>query len=87
MNTTSVTPRRYVYFLFSRDQYNLRLQTEQKLGKLYVPGKVLVRGQWRDYTEISNTWSNNKFADAKLVAEVYLDSIQYTQSTSNWRLR
>lgn len=79
--------RVYKYFLFSQQQYQLRKEVELNLGKNYVPGKVLKSGRWKDYTEISDTPSNNKFADAKVIAEGYLDSIQYKMSQSTWRTR
>lgn len=79
--------RVYKYFLFSQQQYQLRKEVELNLGKNYVPGKVLKSGRWKDYTEISDTPSNNKFADAKVIAEGYLDSMKYKMSQSTWRTR
>ena len=81
------TEKRYRYFLFSQSQYQLRLETEENLGKTYIPGRVLSKGRWRDFTEISTTPSNNKYADAKIVAEGYLENIQYTMNKSEWRRR
>lgn len=74
----------YKYFLYSRQQYMLRTEVEKKLGKTYIPGKVLYRGKWRDYTEISDTPTNNKFSDAKVITEGYLDKIQYENPTFEW---
>lgn len=82
-----VSNKRYRYFLFSQSQYKLREEAEERIGKQYVPGKVLINGRWKDYTEISSTPSNNKFADAKIIAEGYLDDMEYKKSTSEWRLR
>lgn len=79
--------KRYRYFLFSQSQYQLRQETEEKLGKTYIPGRVLSRGRWRDFTEISTTPSNNKFADAKIVAEGYLENMKYEMNKSEWRRR
>ena len=81
------TEKRYRYFLFSQSQYQLRLETEEKLGKTYIPGRVLASGRWKDFTEISTTPSNNKFADAKIVAEGYLEDMTYQMSKSEWRRR
>lgn len=79
--------RVYKYFLFSQQQYQLRKEVELNLGKNYVPGKVLKSGRWKDYTEISDSPSNNKFADAKVIAEGYLDNMQYKMASSTWRTR
>ena len=83
----SVVARQYRYFLYSQEQYKLRKQTEANLGKTYIPGQVLVNGRWKDYTEISSRPSNYKFADAKIIAEGYLDSVNYKKATNEWRMR
>lgn len=77
----------YKYFLYSRQQFLLRKEVEGKLGKTYIPGKVLYKGAWRDFTEISDTPENNKFSDAKVVTEGYLDKVQYKNATSEWKRR
>lgn len=82
-----VTARQYRYFLYSQAQYKERSETEKTLGRTYIPGKVLVNGRWKDYTEISTKPSNNKYADAKLLIEGYLDSVNYKKPTSEWRVR
>ena len=75
---------RYRYFLFSISQLKMRTEAEKTLGKQYVPGKVLVRGVWKEYTEISTTSFNNKFADSKVVAEGNIDAMTYRKNTSTW---
>ena len=85
--TTVGTEKRYRYFLFSQSQYQLRTETEETLGKTYIPGKVLSKGRWRNFTEISSTPSNNKYADAKIVAEGYLENMEYVMNKSEWRRR
>lgn len=77
----------YRYFLFSNEQYRLRQKAELSLGKTYIPGRVLNRGKWNDFTEISSSPSNYKFADAKVVAEGYLDRMTYKMNTNEWRVR
>lgn len=77
----------YKYFLFSQQQYQLRKEVELKIGRIYIPGKVVANGRWKDYTEISDSPTNNKFADAKVIAEGYLDRMEYKQSTFQWRTR
>lgn len=72
----------YKYFLYSATQYKARVEIEKKMKKKYIPGKVLVRGQWKNYTEISNNPSNNRFSDSVIIAEGYLENINYTKSKS-----
>lgn len=77
----------YKYFLYSRQQFLLRTEVEAKLGKTYIPGKVMYKGRWRDFTEISDTPTNNKFSDAKVITEGDLDKIQYQNATFEWKRR
>lgn len=83
----SITGRKYRYFIFSQKQYNERVDAENKLGKQYIPGKVMVRGAYKDFTEISTSPSNSRYADGKLVAEGYLDELRYIMNKSEWRTR
>ena len=83
----SITGKKYRYFIFSQKQYNERLEAERKLGKTYIPGKVMVHGVYRDFTEISTTPSNSRYADGKLITECYLDSVKYIMNKSEWRTR
>lgn len=77
----------YKYFLFSQQQFLLRSEVEAKLGRTYIPGKVMYKGRWRDFTEISDTPTNNKFADAKVITEGYLDKVQFKNATFEWKRR
>lgn len=78
---------RYRYFLFSQSQYELRKKAELSLGKTYIPGRVLTNGRWKDFTEISTTPSNNKFADSKVVNQGYLESMTYENNRNEWKVR
>ena len=79
--------KRYRYFLYSQSQFTLRTNAEASLGKRYIPGEVISGGKWKQFTEISSTPSNNKFADAKIVAEGYLEDMEYQMNKSEWRTR
>ena len=72
----------YKYFLYSASQYKARVQIEKNMKKQYIPGKVLINGQWKDYTEISNTPGNNRFSDSIIVAEGELEKMNYTKIKS-----
>ncbi len=77
--------RRYVYFLYSQSQQKMCEEIEKAVGRDYVPGKVMANGKMRMFTEISSTPTNNKYADAKVITEGYIDSITYTSPTRTWR--
>lgn len=73
----------YKYFLYSREQYQHRLEIERTIGRIFNPGKVLSRGEWRNFTDISSSPSNS-FADSKIVAEGYIEDMKYTNHNSQW---
>ena len=77
--------KRYRYFLYSKDQHKMRTEVERKANKVFTPGKVFSKGRWVQYTEIS-TAPTNAFADAKIVAEGYLEEMQgkYKKHESVW---
>lgn len=72
---------RYVYFIYSAEQRSLRSQVELNIGKKYTPGKVLSNGKWSNFTEISSS-PNSRHSDAIIVAEGYLGTFRYSDSTS-----
>lgn len=73
------------YFLYSRAQHSLREETDLKLGKTFKPGEVLVNGNWKQYTQISPSPSN-QFSDSVIVAKGYLNEMRYTNFTSLWKV-
>ncbi len=75
--------KKYRYFLYSKSQHNMRTEVDKNINKVFTPGKVLSRGKWVMYTEISTT-PNSSFADAKVVAEGYLEDMKYQNHTSVW---
>lgn len=81
METANV--KRYRYFLYSKSQHNMRSEIDKKINKIFTPGKVLNKGRWVQFTEIS-TKPTNSFADSKIVAEGYLEDMKYQNHTSVW---
>lgn len=75
--------KRYRYFLYSKTQHNMREEVDRGINKTFTPGKVLSKGRWVIFTEIS-TKPSNSFADAKIVAEGYLEDMKYQNHTSVW---
>ena len=81
METTNI--KNYRYFLYSKSQHTMRTEVDKKINKVFTPGKVLNKGRWITYTEISVN-PTNSFADAKIVAEGYIEDIKYSNHTSIW---
>lgn len=79
--------REYGYFLYSSAQLKMRQQIENSMGRKFIPGKVLVGGFWKDFTQLSSTPSNIAYADAKLVAKGYLDEMKYTNCSNIWKVQ
>lgn len=77
--------RRYVYFLYSQSQQKMCEEIERSVGRYYEPGQVVANGKMKPYTEISSTSFNNKYADAKVVIEGYIDEINYKAPSRKWR--
>lgn len=56
------------YFFYSSEQLKFRKTIEEKMGKKFVVGSVIVNGVKKPFTELtSNTTS--RFSDAKLIAK------------------
>lgn len=75
--------KRYRYFLYSKSQHTMRIEVDKKINKTFSPGKVINKGKWVPYTEISLK-PTNSYADTKIVAEGYLEDMKYQNPTSVW---
>lgn len=79
--------REYVYFMYSETQELTRTEVESGLNKTFIPGKVLVYGQWKPFTCITKDPNSfSMFPDIKIVAEGYRDNMKYKDCTSEWRM-
>ena len=67
------------YFLYSREQMNIKKSVEEKLGKTFKIGTVIVKGLPQEYTEITTDPVNIKFSDAKVVAYGDIRDMKYTK--------
>lgn len=77
--------RQYRYFLYSQAMEVMRTELEARVNKLFIPGKVLVNGDWKPFTQLSTSAENNAYADSKLVTKGYTDEIQYVMPTTKWK--
>lgn len=67
----------YVYFLYSETQEKERNSIEAKLGRIFVPGVVVINGQRNYFTELSRK-NTNRYADTKVVAEGWRSKMTFT---------
>ena len=67
----------YKYFLYSSEQLKFRKSMEQKMGKKFRVGHVIVNGVRKPFTEISSTPSS-RYTDSKLVAQGEIATMRYT---------
>ena len=75
----------YVYFLYSSSQYDMRTEIESGVNKKFIPGKVLVKGEWREFTQISKSPSSAMFADSNIVAEGFKSKMNFKDCTNVWK--
>lgn len=78
--------RKYRYFLYSQAQETMRIETENRAGKQFILGKVLVNGVWKPFTQISTSAENVMYADSKLVTKGYLDELKYQECSTKWKV-
>lgn len=85
MSIVKDAQKQYRYFLYSKTQCKERADVESKIGKKFIPGKVLVNGKWYDFTQMSESASNIAYSDSKIVAKGYIENMTYTDCNSEWK--
>lgn len=65
------------YFLYSSEQLKFRKAVEEKMGKKFRVGHVIVNGAKKPFTELSSS-PISRFADAKIVASGDDTTMKYT---------
>lgn len=68
------------YFYYSSEQLKFRRQMEEKMGRKFSVGHVIVNGVRKPFTEITSS-PTSRYADAKLVAEGEASTMRYTLPT------
>ena len=76
--------KQYVYFMHSISHEKRRNEIEKSINKMFVPGKVLVRGAWVDFTHIAtaNNVNSPMYSDAIIVAEGYKEDMNFKHPKS-----
>ena len=72
----------YGYFQFSKEQLDARTKSELRLGKIYYPGKVVVKGREKIFTQITRT-PESKYNDAKIVTQGETTNLTFTEPYSS----
>lgn len=67
----------YLYFFFSEQQKKERTAIEKKLSRTFYPGKVIVNGKRKEFTEMG-TKIKQSYPDTKIVAEGWKSNMTYT---------
>lgn len=67
------------YFLFSSQQMKMKMEVESKIGRKYKPGTVLVKGSYKQFTDILDTPVSIRFPDSILVASGRLSEMTYVK--------
>jgi hypothetical protein len=70
---------RYVYFLYSEEQYKEKNTILNKANKIFEPGTVVVNGARKKFTQLSNSSTLPRFIDTKIIAEGNLSQFTYTE--------
>lgn len=68
-----------VYFIYSKQQLNMRRQLAEKIGGTFIPGTVTVQGTNKIYTEILSELPS-RFSDSKVIAIGELSSFNYKEA-------
>jgi hypothetical protein len=75
----------YVYFLYSSSYVADRNNIENKVGKRFIPGNVIVNGVRKEYSMISESATINRYSDIRVVAEGILSEMKYTNTSTGPR--
>ena len=75
----------YVYFTYSSALHKFRTDTEASMNKEFIPGEVLVGGDWVAFTQLSTNHDNIMYSDTKIVAEGFKDEMKYKLPSNRWK--
>lgn len=77
--------RKYVYFLYSEEQFKEKNEILLKTGKAFEVGTVVINGTRKKFTQISTKSTIPRFIDTKIIAQGYLDTFTYTEPSISRR--
>lgn len=69
----------YVYFVFSKEQMDMKRELAKKRGKNLSLGQVIVNGVAKQYTDIVKDPNGSRYVDTVVVTKGYIKDIKYTK--------
>lgn len=70
----------YWYFLYSHEYLKQRNAVEEKVGRIFECGTVIVDGTMKEYNILSTKPEVERYPDARLIAEGDIETMKYTDS-------
>ena len=71
--------KKYMYFLYSEEQFKEKNEILIKAGKSFETGTVVVNGNRKKFTQLSSNPKLPRFIDTTIVAEGYIDQFIYNE--------
>lgn len=71
----------YWYFLYSYEYLKQRNAIEEKVGRVFEPGTVIVNGTMKEYNILSDKPELERYPDARLIAEGDIETMKYNEPT------
>lgn len=68
----------YKYFLYSYQYLKNRNAMEEKVGRVFECGTVIVNGVLKEFNIISNQPTMDRYPDARIIAEGNIENMKYT---------
>lgn len=65
-------------FVYSAEQKKEKDEIASKMGQTYMPGKIIVKGQKRLFTDIVLSLDKFRYSDAKVVVEGDIRRLPHT---------
>ena len=72
----------YKYFLYSYEYLKNRNAMEEKVGRVFECGTVIVDGTLKEFNIISSQPTMNRYPDARIITEGNVENIKYTDPTT-----
>jgi len=65
--------------MFSREQLRIKKEIENKIGRTFTTGTVIVNGNKKQYTEMCTVPNTTRFPDSKIIIAGDIRNITYTE--------
>lgn len=72
----------YVYFIYSNTYEKERNDIENKVGKVFVAGTVIVGGSRKEYSIMVDKLPTERYSDLRIIAEGKMDNFKFTPPTT-----